>query len=519
MSEAPNRIIGALKKHRLFRIATIYAVAGWTLIQFADVILEAFESPAWVMQAFLLLVLAGFPVTLTGIWLNERTQQIGSSRQIGSIITIALALLISVGAYQYFSPREPSQKVESPAVQQGRESNPVLAVLPFSNMSSLPENEFLADGMTEDIITLLAQSPGVEVIARNSTFQYKNQNPDIREVGRDLGADYVIEGSVRPLGERIRVTVQVIDASSGAHVWAEKYDRPLADFFRIQDEVSLGVAAAVGDAVFRNEYSEINQSRTDNLTAWSLTSQAEFGFHQSGMNDETGIAKARQAVELDPKYAIAHAVLGRALSFYSLNYRDSAVAKEAEAEARLALRLEPDDPKVNAFLAMTLLLTGQPVAALPYAERVTKISPSYAEGLGYYADILIHNGRSREALSYLDKAIRLTPNAPQLGLYQFLRGEALMHDGNFVDAETSLLAANRSFQDKHQMLLRYLAGTQLRLGKIDEAKGSLKKADDFSDRSIKEEQAAVEFISADGGGEYIKAIWVDLTQLSNSNSP
>jgi hypothetical protein len=95
MSEAPNRIIGALKKHRLFRIATIYAVAGWTLIQFADVILEAFESPAWVMQAFLLLVLAGFPVTLTGIWLNERTQQIGPSRQLGSIITIALALLIS----------------------------------------------------------------------------------------------------------------------------------------------------------------------------------------------------------------------------------------------------------------------------------------------------------------------------------------------------------------------------------------------------------------------------------------
>jgi adenylate cyclase len=279
------------------------------------------------------------------------------------------------------------------------------------------------------------------------------------------------------------------------------------------------VAAAVGDAVFRNEYSEINQSRTDNLTAWSLTSQAEIAFNHAAMNDETSISKARQAIELDPKYAIAHAVLGLGLAFYSLYYRDTAVPKEAEAEARLALRLEPDDPKVNAFLAQTLLLTGQPVAALPYAERVTKISPSYAEGLSYYADVLIHNGRSREALSYIDKAIRLTPNAPQLGYYQFIRGEALMHDGNFVDAETSLLAANRTFQDKYQMLLRYLAGTQLRLGKIDEAKASLKKAEDLSDRSIRVEPASSEFISADGGGEHIKAIWVDLIQLSASKSP
>ena len=519
MDDAPNPIVAALRRYRLFRIAAVYAVVGWSLIEFADLILEAFESPAWVMQAFLIMVLAGFPITLTGIWLFERTKNMGTSRPLGPIITITLALLISIGAYQYFAPDKPTQKVASPAVQQTRKSNPVLAVLPFTNMSSLAENEYLADGMTEDIITLLAQSPGVEVIARNSTFQYRNQHPDIRDVGRDLGADYVIEGSIRPLGESLRVTVQVIEASSGAHVWAEKYDRPVADFFKIQDDVSLGVAAAVGDAVFRTEYSEIHQSRTENLTAWALTSQAEIAFSQGPMNDETGISKARQAVALDPKYALAHAVLGRGLSFYSLTYRDAAVAKEAEAEARIALRLDPDDPRVNAFLALTLLLTGQPVAALPSAERATRISPSYAQGLGYYADVLIHNGRSLEALSYLDKAIRLTPNAPQLGNYLFLRGEAFLHHGNFSGAETSLLAADRTYQGQHQMLLRYLAGAQLRLGKIEEAQASLKQAEDFSDRSISDEQAAVEFISADDGGKYIKAIWPDLVQLSASDSP
>jgi TolB-like protein len=519
MTEAPNRVVAALKQHRLFQIAAVYAVVGWSSIQFADIILEAFESPAWIMQAFLILVLAGFPVTLTGIWLIERARHSGPSRPLGPVITISLALLISVGAYQYFAFEERAQKVESPAVQRGRESNPVLAVLPFANMSSVQENEYLADGMTEDIITLLAQSPGVEVIARNSTFKYKHENPDIRDVGRDLGADYVIEGSVRPLGERIRVTVQVIEAGSGAHVWAKKYDRPLTDFFEIQDEVSLGVAAAVGDAVFRNEYFAIRQSRTDNLTAWALTSQAEITYKHQFAGDETGISNARQAVELDPEYALAHAVLGRALGIKSLVSRDAAIAREAEAEARLALSLDPDDPKVNAYLAHTLLVTGHPAEALPYAERVTKLSPSYAEGLIYYADILIHNGRSREAIPYFDKGIRLTPNAPQLAFYLHLRSEALVHHGNFEDAETSLITANRMFQGKFQILLRLLAGVQLRLGKTDEARARLEEAAGLSDRSISDDQAMWELFSVDGGGEHIKAIFADLDRLSASNKP
>jgi len=518
MTEAPNQPVAALKQHRLFRIAAVYAVVGWSLIQVADIVLEAFESPAWVMQTLLIVILAGFPVTLAAIWVVERGRQSRPAKGVAPVATILLAFLMSIGAYHYFMSDDSPRDTQPPAVQQGRTSNPVLAVLPFANMSSLAENEYLADGMTEDVITLLAQSPGVEVIARNSTFKYKDQNPDIRDVGRDLGADYVIEGSIRQLGERIRVTVQVINAKSGAHIWAEKYDRPQSEFFDIQDEVSLGVAAAVGDAVFKKEYSEINQSRTDNLTAWALISQAEIAHAHQGSGGDDATSKARQAVALDPEYALAHAVLGRSLALKWFNDRDAELAREAESAARLAAKIDPDDPKVLAYLAHTLLVTGHPAEALPYAERVARISPSYAEGLIYYADILIHNGRSRESLPYFEKGIRLTPNAPQLAWYHWLYAEALAHHGNFADAETSLITANRMFQGGDQVLLRLLAGVQLQLGKVDEARARLAEADLIDGRPLSEEKNMWAMFSTDDGGEHIKGIFVDLEHLSGSDN-
>ena len=514
MNEQTQGKVAGFRRHRLFRIATIYVVVGWLSIQAADIVLEAFESPAWIMRAFLILVLAGLPLTLIATWLMDRTRATRPSNPIVPLLTIGLALLISLGAYVYFSKEVFEGGGDSDPVLQVRASNPVLAVLPFANMSDEESNQHLADGLTEDIITLLAQSPGVEVIARNSTFKYKGRNPDIRDVGRDLGADYVIEGSIRPIGERVRVTVQVIDAGSGAHMWADKYDRPLGDFFEIQDEVTLGVAAAVGDAVFKEEFSAIAHSRTDDLTAWALVSQSEMAFSHEITGAENGVEYARQAVKLDPEYALAHAVLGRALALNAMYYNDPEIAAEAVAEARLAAQLDPDDPKVNAYLAFTLLTTGQAADALSYAERVPKISPSYAEGLAYYADILTHNGRSRESLPYFDKAMRLAPNAPQLPWFYWLHGEALIHHGNFTEAEASLLTATRLYQTVHPILLYLLAGAQLQLGKAEEARASLERGAAAEAQPLGESIARFQTLFPDGGGEYYEMMWTDLTALS-----
>ena len=514
MTDTTASLADKLRQHRLFRAATIYAIAGWLLIQFADICLEAFEAPTWIMQTFLVMVLAGFPITLTGIWLLARTDADRPTNALASILTILVAVLLSFVGYWYFAEQQPVQNPGLSERQHASTSNPVLAVLPFVNMSSNTENEYLADGITEDVITLLAQSPGTEVIARNSTFKYKNQNPDIRDVGRDLGADYAIEGSIRPFGDRIRVTVQVIETATGAHIWAEKYDRPLAEFFEVQDEVSLGVAAAVGDAVFREGYQRASQSRTENLTAWALTSRANVKFNLNWF-DELAVENARQAVALDPDYALAHAVLGRVMAIRSLaDLENHTGAEEAEAEARLAARLAPDDPRVQAYLAVSLLWTGHPVEALAIAERVPRMSPSYAEGLMYYGDILIHNGRSQDAIPYLEKGIKLTPSAPQLGFYLFLLGEALMHQGNFLAAEEHLIAAKRLFSRKNSLALVHLAGTQLQLGKVEEAKASLRRVDPALDYFIDDAQGIMEYYSTDGGGEYFKSVWADLEALA-----
>lgn len=521
-----------LNRRKVVRVAVAYAAVGWLLIQIADIVLDNFAAPTWIFQSILLLLVLGFPAAIVLAWafkitpdgirkeefegLPEYTAPIVAIISV-SIIFGSAALWLRVAGTALGPTNEQFE------ITQTRQSNPILAVLPFTNMSISQDNEFIADGMTEDVITLLAQSPSVDVIARNSTFKYKNQSPDIREVGAHLGADYVVEGSIRPFADRVRVTVQVIESTSGSHIWAEQYDRPLAEFFALQDEISIGVAAAVGDAVFREEYSAASQSRTGELSAWVLTSRADVSFSQGNPTSEVIVGLAREAIAIDPEYALAHAVLARSLAIISLNFEWPNLAEvrpnvigyreEAIAAARLAARLAPDDPKVLAFQAITLLWTGNPEEALPIAERVTKISPSYAEGLVYYADILLHNGHSREAIPIFDKAIGLTPHAPQLGFFLFLRGEAFIHHGNFLEAERNLQTARRVYQIDTEVFWLYLAGTKLGLGKTGEAQSLVENAAGSKTLSIADEARKLAFYSTDGGGEYFKSIWEDLASL------
>jgi TolB-like protein/Flp pilus assembly protein TadD len=521
-----------LRRRKVVRVAIAYAAAGWFLIQVADIVLDNFEAPAWIFQTILLLLIIGFPAALILSWAFKLTPD-GIRReeferlpkQAAPIIAIISVTLIfgSAALWLRVDGLDPAPADARFEMTETRQSNPVVAVLPFSNLSDSAQNDYVADGMTEDVITLLAQSPNVDVIARNSTFQYKDQNPDIRDVGEHLGADYVVEGSLRPIAERIRFTVQVIETVSGSHIWAEQYDRPLDEFFDLQDEVSIGVAAAVGDAVFRKEYNAANKSRTGNLSAWVLTSRADVGFSQGDPTSETNVQLARQAIALDPDYALAHAVLARSLALISLNFEWPNLAtarpdvigyrEEAIAEANLAASLAPDDPKVLAFQAITLLWTGNPEEALSVAERVTQICPSYAEGLVYYADVLLHNGRSEESIPIFDKAISLTPHAPQLGFFLFLRGEAFIHHGDFAAAERDLLTAQRVYGADNEVFLLYLAGAKLMLGKTDEASALVERAAASRTLSISDQDRKLAFYTVDDGGDYFKSVWDGLQAL------
>ena len=357
-----------------------------------------------------------------------------------------------------------------------RSERPVVAVLPFNNMSADADRDYLAEGMTEDIITALARSPDLYVIARNSTFVYKGTAPDIRQVGKDLGARYVVEGSLRTVGERIRVTAQLIDAPSGKHVWAENYDRPLNDIFAIQDEVSSGIASALGYAITVAEIDIANRASTDNLDAWGLVARslsAAFQFNRE--TSAEAVEYARRAVALDPNYATAHARLASALSRRPVNgYSENPEQDLAEANQAIetALRLAPNDSGVLAEYGHVLAFSGRADEAIPVLERSLALCPSNALAIAIHGATLGITGQLERGIMELTRAEALLPNAQYLYRIYFWRGLTLLVNGDFVSGEVDLrrsLVIHRGFP----IAWFVLAVSLVQQGKIQGARTAL----------------------------------------------
>ena len=260
-------IWGELKRRNVVKVAVTYAIVAWLLVEIASTLLPTFEAPQWVVQTIILIILLGFPLAVIFAWAFEltpeglkKTEDVHPEKSITHktgqkinymiIGVLAVALAIAVGLNFIDVDRsvvEPGTADETGTVEAGENpplitDRPSIAVLPFTNMSDDIEQGFIADGLTEDLITALAQQNSLFVIARSSSFAYEGQFPDIRQVGRELGVRYVVEGSVRRVGERIRVTAQLIEAETGKHEWAESYDRPWAEFFEIESELAGGLA-------------------------------------------------------------------------------------------------------------------------------------------------------------------------------------------------------------------------------------------------------------------------------------
>ncbi len=360
---------------------------------------------------------------------------------------------------------------------------PVVAVLPFNNMSTDEEQGYLAEGMTEDIITALARSPDMDVIARNSTFVYKDTNPDIRQVGKDLGARYVVEGSLRKVGseavgERIRVTVQLIEAATGNHVWAENYDRPLTEIFAIQDEVSSGIASALGYAITVAEIDKANRANTDNLDAWGLVARslsAAFQFNRE--TSAESVSFARQAVALDPNYAAAHARLASALIRRPVNgFSEDPAQDLADANTAIdkAMRLAPNDAGVLAEYGHVLVFSGRSDEAIPVLKRSLSLCPSNGIAIATYGFALGCNGDYEEALAELTRAETLLPNAQYLYRIYFWRGTTRLAQGDYTAGEMDLrhsLSIYRGFLTTWILL----AVSLVQQNKTQEAQAALKE--------------------------------------------
>lgn len=294
---------------------------------------------------------------------------------------------------------------------------PSIAVLPFANMSGDPEQEFFADGLTEDIITELSRFHDLLVISRNSTFVYKGKAVKVQDIGREFGVDYVIEGSVRKAGGRVRVTVQLIDAKTDRHIWAERYDRELQDIFAIQDEMTRAIVATLPGRVEAAAQDRTKRKPTENMRAYECVLAAKLLHHRSTREDNTQAQiLLNRALAMDPNYAHAHAwkacVLGQCWIYGWCADRD-ATFEQVASELEIALALDDNDADVHRILAALNLTRHDFEKATYHQERALALNPNYDLIVVQQGELLTWLGLPEEGIDWIRKAMRLNPHHPE----------------------------------------------------------------------------------------------------------
>jgi adenylate cyclase len=304
------------------------------------------------------------------------------------------------------------------------EDNPSLAVLPFNNISSDAEQGYFADGVTDSLITELSRLPDLFVISRHSSFVYRNMNKRADEIGRELGVKYLVEGSVRRAGNRVRITTQLVDAASGRHLWAERFDRELQDIFAVEDDVVRRILAVLQVKLTRADKARPGLGGTRSLEAHDCLLR---GLERLWLSSQESAEQARtyfsRAVELDATYAAAHAWLARAMVFEWIMYwnpRPEGI-EEAYEHARLAVSLDPQLPQGQSILCWVQLWRREGQAAIAAGSKAVAMDTNDADAHLFLAGALCGSGRGKEGLHYIEKGMRLNPHPS--GLYYMVLGQ------------------------------------------------------------------------------------------------
>ena len=406
----------------------------------------------------------------------------------GSLVTIAATTFVVLNSRQGES--EPQEALRTSVVSNAGEApqttnnvaqvvdfgaRPAIAVLPFDNLSTDPEQAFFADGLAEDLITRLSTWRAFPVIARNSSFQYRGGNLDLKRVSAELGARYLVEGSVRRAGDQIRVTAQLIDASTDQHVWAQTYDRAITDLFTLQDEISSTIAASLVGDLTRAEGERAHQRGTESLEAWSL--------YQLGMQhadrytlEEFGEARKffAQAVDRDPRFATALAqhALSTVMEIMlgGSGVREDMVSAAFES-ARRAVALDSRDPTAHAALGGAYLVAGDPKNGVDSTQRAVDLNPSMPEAWIWLGWSQVLAGNPQAAIAASVRAQRLNPQGPMVWIYENL-ALAYWEVGRYAEA-LELARQLVATQPAYFTGYAYIAMNAIALGKIDEARAAI----------------------------------------------
>ena len=525
--------LSELKRRNVVRVGIAYAAVGWLTVQVASVFFPIFHAPEWVLQVFATVIILGFPVALILAWAFEvtpsgvmRTADVPADhstrsrtgRRLEVVVVAVLALLFAILVIERFSKVDDTADdlVETPALPPNPAPPPTeisdqttgarksVAVLPFVNLSSDPEQEYFSDGLTEDLLNRLAQIPSLKVPARSSSFHFKG-NTDLQEIKRALGVDAVLEGSVRRSGSALRITAQLTNVNSGYNIWSSSYDRELTDIFAVQDDITAQIIAAL-EVHLDDDSKHLLAANPVDPALYQLMLRGRYHWNQ---RSETGLEKAaeifEQATIMDPNYGPAFAGLAD-VYISKFDYGLISLA-ESSAKARVAatraLELDPDLADAHTSLAHLLLHEWQWQAAEKSFLRAIEINPNYIVARHWYALCLTALGRPEDAVTTMLHARDLDPLsirinadlgmaylaagryeeavaqetqtldlAPQSATPRWIRGMALEQMHKFDEAEQDMQAVLEAWQRDAAILgtLGHLYGVS---GKTEEARALL----------------------------------------------
>ena len=403
-----------LQRRKVYRVAAAYIIAAGFIIQIGSAVFPAWELPNWTLRLVVVLLLMGFPIALILAWAYDVTPQgirvtPGSHRRRNLIMLIASGVIISAGAGFFLLPRASARKIDKS-----------IAVVPFQSLSDAKENAYFADGIQDDILTNLSKIGDLKVISRMSVMSYRGDAVrNAREIGKALGVATLLEGSVRRIGNRVRVNVQLIDANNDEHIWAEDYDRDLTDVFAIQTDLAQKIASALQAKLSPTEKARLDNRPTQNPDAYLLFVQAHDYANRLDMFNDTSLKAIplfEQAIKLDPTFALAFADLSTVESWiYHSSDPNPAWREKARLNADEALRLQPDLPEGHLALGFAYYYGDRDYErALAEFEIAKRDLPNEAQAYMAIGAIQRRQGKWAESTANLEKAATLDPKGTNI---------------------------------------------------------------------------------------------------------
>jgi adenylate cyclase len=530
MGNADSRLrgfLGELRRRKVYRVAVVYAVVAFVIWQAAEIAFPALNLPAWTLTFVVVLTLVGFPIALVLAWAFDitpggvqRTAPVAAERgagpgRRGAMAAFAAGVVVAVaaGAVFFLSRGRPQQQELPYPVG---EAKPAIAVLPFENISPNPQDAYFADGMHEQITSQLSQVSAIRVISRTSVMPYREERKPVRDIAAELGVNYVLEGSARKAEDRVRLTVQLIDADRDEHVWAEEYDRDLtaAHLFEIQSEVAERVASALEVELTTSERQRIERHPTESLAAYDLYLLGRYYWNQL---DAEGLERAVEyfegALDLDPDFALAYSGLADTYMIqtqgWGLAPRD--VFPKAREAATRALELDPALAEAHASLGHVRLFYDWDWDGAEAAfERAIEVNPNYAPAPHWLAMCLMARARYTEAIQAVQQALALDPQSPYVkmnvgyilyvsrqyeqaleaysdaleaqanAVIRALRGGVYVQQGRFDEGISDIELAAERLEGRNLIPAAYLGFAYARAGRRNDAERVLRELQEIS---------------------------------------